>query len=106
MVFVFLGRLVPTIRSLVSLPAGLLRLRFKTFFIASVLGTAIWTALLAGAGYKLQENVSQVGRFIGPLSNAVLIVLAAIYLWRLFTHRDHVDSEERSNLDQILSRLV
>jgi len=41
MVFVFLGRLVPTIRSLVSLPAGLLRLRFKTFFIASVLGTAI-----------------------------------------------------------------
>ena len=99
MVFVFLGRLVPTIRSLVSLPAGLLRLRFKTFFIASVLGTAIWTALLAGAGYKLQENVSQVGRFIGPLSNAVLIVLAAIYLWRLFTHRDHTDSEERSNLD-------
>jgi len=55
--------------------------------------------LLAGAGYKLQENVSQVGRFIGPLSNAVLIVLAAIYLWRLFTHRDYTDSEERSNLD-------
>jgi membrane protein DedA with SNARE-associated domain len=87
MAFVFFGRLVPTIRSLVSVPAGLLRLRFKTFFIASLLGTAVWTALLAGAGYKLQENVSQVGRMIGPVSNAVLIVLAAGYLWRLWTHR-------------------
>ena len=85
--FVFLGRLIPTIRSLVSVPAGLLRLRFKTFFIASLLGTAVWTALLAGAGYKLQENVSEVGRLIGPASNAVLIVLAAGYLWRLWTHR-------------------
>jgi len=87
MAFVFFGRLVPTIRSLVSVPAGLLRLRFKTFFIASLLGTAVWTALLAGAGYKLQENVSEVGRLIGPASNAVLVVLAAGYLWRLWTHR-------------------
>jgi len=87
MAFVFFGRLVPTIRSLVSVPAGLLRLRFKTFFIASLLGTAVWTALLAGAGYKLQENVSEVGRMIGPASNAILIVLAAGYLWRLWTHR-------------------
>ncbi|MEO8547595.1 MAG: DedA family protein, partial [Sphingomicrobium sp.] len=87
MAFVFFGRLVPTVRSLVSVPAGLLRLRFKTFFLASVLGTAIWTAFLAGAGYKLQENVNQVGRMIGPVSNAVLIVLAAAYVWRLWTHR-------------------
>ena len=94
MAFVLLGRLVPTIRSLVSVPAGLLKLRFRTFFIASFLGTAIWTAFLAGAGYKLQENVSQVGRMIGPVSNAVLIVLAAGYLWRLWTHRHQKHSGE------------
>jgi membrane protein DedA with SNARE-associated domain len=87
MAFVMIGRVVPTIRSLVSVPAGLLRLRFRTFFIASLIGTTAWTALLAGAGYKLQENVSDVGKFVGPASNAILVVLAAGYLWRLWTHR-------------------
>src|SRR5687767_12975622 len=80
--FVFFGRLLPTVRSLVSVPAGLLRMRFKSFFVASLLGTAIWTTILAGAGYKLQENVSNVERMIGPVSNAVLVVLFAGYVWR------------------------
>ena len=53
---------------------------------ASRIGTT-GTALLAGAGYKLQENVSDVGKFVGPASNAILVVLAAGYLWRLWTHR-------------------
>ena len=84
---VFVGRLIPTIRSLVSIPAGLLDMRFRNFFIASTIGTAVWTALLAGAGYKLQENFQQIGRVIGPVSNAVLIGLVVIYVWRLFTHK-------------------
>jgi membrane protein DedA with SNARE-associated domain len=94
MAFVLLGRLVPTIRSLVSVPAGLLKLRFRTFFIASLIGTAIWTAVLAGAGYQLQENVSEVGRMIGPASNAILIILAVGYAWRLWTHRHQKHSED------------
>lgn len=89
--FVFLGRLLPTVRSLVSVPAGLLRMSFKRFVIASTLGTAMWTTLLAGAGYKLQENVSDVGRFIGPASNAILAVLFIGYVWRLWTHRGMED---------------
>ena len=86
--FVFLGRMLPTVRSLVSVPAGLLRMRFRSFFIASTLGTAGWTALLAAAGYKLQENVADVEQWVGPASNAVIVVLAAGYLWRLWTHQD------------------
>jgi membrane protein DedA with SNARE-associated domain len=86
--FVFFGRLLPTVRSLVSVPAGLLRMRFRNFFIASLLGTATWTTLLASAGYKLQENVEDVGTMIGPVSNAILLVLALGYVWRLWTHRN------------------
>ena len=85
--FVFLGRLLPTVRSLVSVPAGLLRMRFRSFVIASTLGTASWTAILAGAGYKLQENVGEVEQMIGPVSNAILLVLFGGYVWRLWTHR-------------------
>ena len=85
--FVFLGRLVPTVRSLVSVPAGLLKMRFKTFFIASTLGTLGWTALLAAAGFKMREHYGEMEHWVGSASNAVLVVLAAGYLWRLWTHR-------------------
>ena len=92
--FVFFGRLLPTVRSLVSVPAGLLRMRFKSFFFASLLGTASWTAILAGAGYKLQNDVAEVERMVGPISNAVLVVLAVGYVWRLWTHRHQKHSED------------
>jgi membrane protein DedA with SNARE-associated domain len=85
--FVFLGRMLPTVRSLVSVPAGLLKMRFRTFLIASTLGTAGWTALLAGAGYKLGENYTEINDWLGPASNAILVVLALGYVWRLWTHR-------------------
>ena len=98
--FVFLGRMLPTVRSLVSVPAGLLRMRFKSFLVASTLGTAGWTALLAGAGYKLQENVGDVERWVGPAANAVLVVLAAGYLWRLWTHKgDEPDNADSTATD-------
>jgi membrane protein DedA with SNARE-associated domain len=92
--FVFFGRLLPTVRSLVSVPAGLLRMRFRSFFVASLIGTAGWTAILAGAGYKLQNDVTEVERMVGPISNAVLVVLAVGYVWRLWTHRHQKHSED------------
>ena len=91
--FVFLGRLVPTVRSLVSVPAGLLKMRFKTFFLASTLGTLGWTALLASAGFKMRQNYAEMEQWVGSASNAVLVVLAAGYLWRLWTPR-HQSKED------------
>jgi membrane protein DedA with SNARE-associated domain len=85
--FVSVGRLIPTVRSLVSIPAGLLDMRFRNFVIASTIGTALWTAFLTGAGYKLQENFRDIGKIIGPASNVVLGVLVAVYVWRLLTHK-------------------
>jgi membrane protein DedA with SNARE-associated domain len=87
--FVFLGRLLPTVRSLVSVPAGLLHMQFRRFLAASTLGTAIWTALLAGAGFKLGENYDGIESVIGPASNAILITLGIGYLWRMWTHRNY-----------------
>ena len=91
--FVFLGRLLPTVRSLVSVPAGLLKMRFKTFFIASTIGTAGWTTLLASAGYKLRENFSEIDQYVGTASNAIIAVLVIGYVWRLWTHREARESE-------------
>ncbi len=91
--FVFLGRMLPTVRSLVSVPAGLLRMRFRTFLIASTIGTAGWTAMLAFAGYKLGERYTDIDVLLGPASNAILVVLAGGYLYRVWTHRD-IDPDE------------
>jgi membrane protein DedA with SNARE-associated domain len=66
-------------------------MRFKTFFIASTLGTGVWSAVLAGAGYQLHQNVAGIADSIGPISNAVLVILAVAYGWRLLTHRKDVE---------------
>ena len=91
--FVFLGRMLPTVRSLVSVPAGLLKMRFKNFLLASTLGTAGWTAMLAFAGFKLGEEYADIEDFIGPASTAILVVLGVGYLYRVWTHRD-IDPDE------------
>lgn len=85
--FVLIGRLIPTMRSLVSVPAGLLKMRFRDFLIASTLGTFAWTAILAGAGYRLKSDFDAVDQFIAPVADAVLLVLLVGYLWRLATHK-------------------
>ena len=93
--FVFLGRLLPTVRSLVSVPAGLLHMQFRRFLAASILGTAIWTALLAGAGFKLGEGYDGINDVIGPASNAILVTLAVGYMWRVWTHRNYKPPHEK-----------
>ncbi len=91
--FVFLGRMLPTVRSLVSIPAGLLKMRFRNFLIASTVGTAGWTAILAFAGFKLGERYTDIDVLLGPASNAILVVLAGGYLYRVWTHRN-IDPDE------------
>jgi membrane protein DedA with SNARE-associated domain len=96
--FVFLGRLLPTVRSLVSIPAGLLKMSFRRFLLASTIGTAGWTALLAGAGFKLGEKYRDIDKIIGPASNAILLILVAGYIYRVWTHR-HMPAEDMSTPD-------
>jgi membrane protein DedA with SNARE-associated domain len=97
--FVFLGRLLPTVRSLVSVPAGLLKMNFRRFMFASIIGTTGWTAILAGAGYKLGENYRDVDKVIGPAANAILVVLVVGYIYRLWTHRNMPVEESASKPD-------
>lgn len=53
---VFLGRLVPGVRTLISVPAGITGMALPRFLAWTAFGTALWTVLLAGAGYVLQTS--------------------------------------------------
>ena len=90
--FVLIGRLIPTVRSLVSIPAGLLDMRFRNFVIASTIGTGLWTTFLAVAGFKLRENFADIDQVLSPVSNGVIIALVVAYGWRLLTHKVEPDA--------------
>lgn len=84
---VFACRLVPGLRSLISIPAGINRMGLPLFIACTALGTLLWTALLVYLGYALGANFEQVGRYLGPVSKGLLVVIVLWYLWRVFTHK-------------------
>lgn len=77
---VFFCRLVPGVRSLISIPAGVSGMHLAPFLIYSALGSAIWTALLAYMGRLLGENYELVEQYIGPLSYLVLGTLGLTFV--------------------------
>jgi membrane protein DedA with SNARE-associated domain len=86
-VAIFLCRLVPGVRSLISIPAGASRMNLPLFTLYSTLGITLWSSLLAGLGYLLGDNYRQVEQTLGALGNALWITLAALLLtwiaWRI-----------------------
>jgi membrane protein DedA with SNARE-associated domain len=83
---VFLGRLVPGIRSLISIPAGLGDMHPVPFLIWTVAGSVLWTALLAGAGYALGAKFHAVGEALDPVSWIVFGGLLLWYVVRVIRH--------------------
>lgn len=82
---VFLGRLVPAVRTLISIPAGVAAMPLVPFLIYSALGSVLWTALLALAGYLLEDQYREVSGYLNPVSNAVIAILVLWYLYRVAT---------------------
>ena len=80
---VLLGRLVPTVRTLISVPAGMARMPLVPFLAYSAIGTLVWTALLAAAGYLLKSEYQVVGRYIDAASKIIIGLIVLTYLWRL-----------------------
>lgn len=83
-VAVFVGRLVPGVRTFVSLPAGFSSMPLGRFMLYSALGTAIWTAALAYAGVVLQANFTLIGDYINAATNVLFAVAGVMLVRRYF----------------------
>jgi len=78
---VFVSRLLPVVRTFISLPAGVARMRFDRFTLYTVAGCLPWTFTLAAAGYGLGSQWHTVDRWLRPLSIVVALALVAAAAW-------------------------
>ena len=76
---VVIGRLVPAVRSLISIPAGIARMNIWLFLGLSAIGTAIWTTALALIGSALGENYGRVSDYLDPAS-WVVVGIAVVWI--------------------------
>ncbi|MGW4465729.1 DedA family protein [Micromonospora sp. NPDC004704] len=82
---VFFGRMIPVFRSLISIPAGVERMRVTTFLLYTALGSLIWNTVFVMAGYLLGENWHVVEGYVGILQNVVIVVCVLAVGWFVTT---------------------
>lgn len=83
--FVLFGRFIPLFRTIISFPAGAVRMNFWTYSIYTILGTAVRCTLLAGVWYILGDQRERVGLIMKEYEHIILWVIAlavVIYFWR------------------------
>ena len=82
---VFFSRMLPVIRTFISLPAGFAHVDLKKFTVYTILGSMPWTALIIGAGMALGESwesLLEIGHELSLLFVVVCVVLGGVWYWR------------------------
>ncbi len=86
-VAVLVGRCVPLIRSIVSIPAGFRRMNLTSFVVLTAIGSAVWNIALIGAGAVLKDRWDRVGDYVGIFQwvvvAAIIVALARFVLSRI-----------------------
>ena len=80
---VFLARLLPVIRTFISLPAGVARMPFWRFSLLTLIGCLPWSFALTGAGYLLGENWERILPYTEPVSYTIAAAVAIMVGWWL-----------------------
>jgi membrane protein DedA with SNARE-associated domain len=80
---VFVGRLLPIVRTYISFPAGVAKMGYVTFSVATMAGAIPWNLVLAYAGYKLGQHYQQVATTMSPFAIPLAVVVVALLaaLW-------------------------
>lgn len=91
-----LGRLLPSIRTYISVPAGIANMPLIPFTIFSALGSFVWITFLTSAGYYLGDQYQQIGEFMGPVGKGfTALIVASIIGWVLFKwYRNRVQASQ------------
>lgn len=79
---VIIAQMLPGVRGLISVPAGVARMNIGLFLLANLIGTLVWCAVLAVAGRILGVNFTRIHQFLGPVGWTILaILIAGLGVW-------------------------
>jgi membrane protein DedA with SNARE-associated domain len=94
----FLGRLMPGVRSLISVPAGVSGMSVARFLTFTVAGTIVWTSALTLAGYFLADAYERTREIVGPIGSvlfgSLILLLVVRYVKRRRTARDEAERRD------------
>ncbi len=90
---IFFGRMIPAVRSVISIPAGCVRMRPSVFLVLSFLGALIWNTILIGIGFIVLDDYTIASTYMSPIADAIIYLFIGIYIlqvirfeWRRFRH--------------------
>lgn len=98
----FFSRMLPVIRTYISLPAGITRMNYPRFVLYSFLGSLPWSLLLAYIGQKLGSGYDKVGKYLHGLDYVIIgvfVILAGLYVWRHIKHERDYDAHNALQSD-------
>lgn len=75
---VLFGRVIPVVRSLISVPAGVERMSVVRFLLLTVLGSGVWNALFVTLGFQVGKRWTSIGDYSNIINTVVLVVLAGL----------------------------
>ena len=84
----FIGRLIPGIRQLISIPAGLSRMNLAIFSTYTALGAGIWALILTMLGYFIGENQELIDTYLKQITMVVLVALVLLGSWYAYYQRN------------------
>ncbi len=92
---VFASRLLPVVRTFISIPAGIARMNIWKFSFYTFVGSYPWSLGLAYGGYKLGENWEDLREVMRPFDFPIAGIIAAVVLWFIYHRIKTIRNEER-----------
>lgn len=84
---VVFGRLVPTVRTLISVPAGISRMPLTAFVLFSFIGSVLWTTILVMVGYVLGNQYGSVSDYVDSIAKVIVLLIIVAYVYKVVTFR-------------------